>query len=697
MPATFRQLMLGAAIAVFFTAALALIAQENPAPVPPPPKVAPAAEPAAPAAEPPAPPAPAVAEPPLRRLDETAAPAAAETVPNAPKTPTKKKSDRRRVEARGASEAPFGDHKVNAGSETAEAVSILGSTRVDGKVRNDAVSVLGSTFVGPAGEVGGAAVAVLGKLDIQGKVAQEAVSVLGGVTLNGPVGGEVVSVLGNIDLGPKAVVDGDLVIVGGRLTKHPDAVVRGNEVKVPFPGHFGDVEWIVTWFNQCLMRARPLAFGANLGWAWMIAFGFLGFYALLALIFPKGIDRCVATFEERPGYSILASVLTTFLAPVAIVLLLVTVVGIVVVPFAGAGLFAAGLFGKAVMLAWIGRRLTGLAGPGALRHPVFAVLVGGLVVMLLYTVWGSFLLYKLLGWLGVGVALYTLLLAMKREKPAAAPAAPGGEAGPAAPAPVVPHVAPDPVPAPLVAAPIAAVPAVASGFAASAAVTPDPVVVAPPTVVPDAPIAPPVVPPAPAAAEIPAPPPVSSSGFVGAGFTPPPPPPLAPAPAPTPAAASAASVPPPVAPVPPPIAALPAAVAATLPRASFWIRMGALLIDAILVGMVTGMASGMLPRFLQFGDGPSPFLVALALYGAVLWKLRGTTIGGIICGLRVVRIDGREFDWPTVVVRALSCFLSLMVGGLGFIWIAIDSDRQGWHDKIAGTTVVRVPKGTSLM
>jgi uncharacterized RDD family membrane protein YckC len=691
MPATFRQLMLGAAIAVFFTTALALIAQETPAPVPPPPKVAPAAEPAAPptAAEPPAPPAPAVAEPPLRRLDEAAAPAAAETVPEAPKAPVKKKSDRRRSEAGGAAEAPFGDHKVNAGSETSEAVSILGSTRVDGKVRNDAVSVLGSTFVGPAGEVGGAAVAVLGKLDIQGKVSDEAVSVLGGVTLNGRVGGELVAVLGNIDLGPKAVVEGDLVIVGGRLTKHPDAVVRGNEVKVPFPGHFGDVEWILAWFNQCLMRGRPLAFGPDLGWAWLVAFGFLGFYALLALLFPKGIDRCVATFEERPGYSILASVLTTFLAPVAIVLLLVTVVGLVVVPFAGAGLFAAGLFGKAVMLAWIGRRLTGLAGPGALRHPVFAVLIGGLIVMLLYTLWGSFLLYKLLGWLGVGVTLYTLLLAMKREKPA--PAAPGGESGPAAPASVIPPVAPAPVPASPVAAPLAAFPVAASGFVAPAAAAPDPVVVASPTVVPEAPVAPPVVLPAPATAELPAPPPIVSSGFVGAGSTPPPP--IAPAPAP----AAAAPVPPPVAPVPPSVAALPAAVAATLPRASFWLRMGALLIDAILIGILTGMASGLLPRFLQFGDGPSPFLLALALYGAVMWKLRGTTIGGIICGLRVVRVDGREFDWPTVVVRALSCFLSLMVGGLGFIWIAIDSDRQGWHDKIAGTTVVRVPKGTSLM
>jgi uncharacterized RDD family membrane protein YckC len=48
-------------------------------------------------------------------------------------------------------------------------------------------------------------------------------------------------------------------------------------------------------------------------------------------------------------------------------------------------------------------------------------------------------------------------------------------------------------------------------------------------------------------------------------------------------------------------------------------------------------------------------------------------------------------------VRALSCFLSLAALGLGFIWIAFDEEHQAWHDKIAGTMVVRVPQGVSLV
>jgi len=76
----------------------------------------------------------------------------------------------------------------------------------------------------------------------------------------------------------------------------------------------------------------------------------------------------------------------------------------------------------------------------------------------------------------------------------------------------------------------------------------------------------------------------------------------------------------------------------------------------------------------------------------VMWKLRGATIGGIICQLQVVRTDGRGIEWETVVVRALGCFLSAIPLGLGFIWIAFDENRQAWHDKLAGTVVVRSPR-----
>jgi uncharacterized RDD family membrane protein YckC len=81
----------------------------------------------------------------------------------------------------------------------------------------------------------------------------------------------------------------------------------------------------------------------------------------------------------------------------------------------------------------------------------------------------------------------------------------------------------------------------------------------------------------------------------------------------------------------------------------------------------------------------------LAAYGVLMWRFRGSTVGGIIFNLEVIRHDGREMDWGTAVVRGLSAFLSLFALGLGFIWIAIDPEKRSWHDKIAGTIVVRVP------
>jgi uncharacterized RDD family membrane protein YckC len=114
--------------------------------------------------------------------------------------------------------------------------------------------------------------------------------------------------------------------------------------------------------------------------------------------------------------------------------------------------------------------------------------------------------------------------------------------------------------------------------------------------------------------------------------------------------------------------------------------MGALFIDALLIGVLLKM---MEQHHLE--------LLVLAAYGAVMWKLRGSTVGGIVFDLRVVRLDGREVDWETAIIRALSCFLSLAVAGLGFIWIALDGNNQAWHDKIAGTVVVRVAKGVPLV
>ncbi len=185
-------------------------------------------------------------------------------------------------------------------------------------------------------------------------------------------------------------------------------------------------------------------------------------------------------------------------------------------------LFVVGLFGKMVMLAWIGRRITRhLDGP--LASPAFAVLVGGLILLVLYTVpVVGFIVAKLTSWLGIGVVVYTMILGMKRSKAAAAAAA---AAAKAAPKPYAVPVAP--------VAPLGVVPPPAISAAVT---TPE------------------------AGAPVPPIPPVESV------------PPL-----------SGAAIPPPV-PGPAVIVS-----AATLPRAGFWIRIAASVLDILIVALAASL------------------------------------------------------------------------------------------------------------
>jgi uncharacterized RDD family membrane protein YckC len=609
MNPTFRALLQTLFIACCFVLYTAAYAQEPQAPPATPPETAPA-EPAPPAGTPEAgtPPAEAPAE------------AAAEE-----EDPFAWDEGDRRLR-RGDPVVAVGDDSTLAEDERAEAV----------------VAVFGSSTA--AGRVDEAVVAVFGDARATGTVGEAVVAVLGDAYVNNRVGEAVVAVLGSVELGPQANV-GSVVVIGGTLKRHPDAVVRGGVQRI-LAGEIPGLSWLRPWARHALVLGRPLALEPGLGWAWAIAFAFLALYIGFALVFRDGVDRCVQTLESRPGQTILTAVLTALLTPIAIMVLLVSMIGIAAIPFLILGLFGATLFGKSVVLAWIGRRFTGFLGEEdtPLKHTAFAVAIGGLVVLALYLVpFLGFILFNAIAALGLGAVVYTMILSIRssrRERAAAASARSGN--GP--PPPTAPGLG---TTSGFADAGTAARTGGPDGFSATSGATPD----AP-----------------------------NLSPGVAAGF----------APGASESAASGATTP--GAGAPPPGAAarthtLSDAEAAALPRARFWIRMGALAIDVVMIAILFGMLN-------WNGD---LWLLVLGAYGAVMWKVKGTTIGGIVFGLRVVRRDGRPMDWATAIVRALSCFLSMVVAGLGFIWIAIDDDKQGWHDKIAGTVVVTMPKGVSLL
>ncbi|MFZ1038078.1 MAG: RDD family protein [Smithella sp.] len=65
----------------------------------------------------------------------------------------------------------------------------------------------------------------------------------------------------------------------------------------------------------------------------------------------------------------------------------------------------------------------------------------------------------------------------------------------------------------------------------------------------------------------------------------------------------------------------------------------------------------------------------------------GRTPGKMLLGLQVVSDDGTSISFGIAFLRAVGYFVS-NIFYLGFIWVAFDKKKQGWHDKIAGTVVI---------
>ena len=82
--------------------------------------------------------------------------------------------------------------------------------------------------------------------------------------------------------------------------------------------------------------------------------------------------------------------------------------------------------------------------------------------------------------------------------------------------------------------------------------------------------------------------------------------------------------------------------------------------------------------------------LAHILYHVILWSWRGGTLGQLALGIQVRReSDGRRIGLGTAVLRYVGYVISTWALYIGLIWAAFDRRKQGWHDKIAGTLVIR--------
>jgi len=460
-----------------------------------------------------------------------------------------------------------------------------------------------------------------------GETVHDVVVVWGQATIDGHVRGDVTVVFGSLDLGPSAVIDQSLVVVGGtaRVTKgamvRQNVAVIGGGIEGPpdfLPGrdHFiiGSAELFdrfkvaVPWLTQGLLMGRPIA--PRVPWVWGFVTVVFVVSLLLCLIFLNGVRQCANVIATKPLSTFLVGLLVLLLTGPLAVILAASVIGIAVLPFLFCALIIAWTLGKIGVAMWIGSGVTDQQIPASRLRSVLSFVLGFAVIIFVYAVPVlGFIVWGLVGVMGLGAATVAFTSAYRRENPK-------GRKGAPPPLPPAPPPAPAPEPPP---------------FVDSPPVDPAPRLDTPP------------------------PPAAAASSY---------------------AASSVASR--------APFVAGPASELLYFPRASFVERLGAFAIDVALVVILKGA--------LDIHRDDDLVIWFLLIYHVIFWTWKGTTVGGMICQLRVVRIDGQPLRFADSIVRALVSVLSIGAFGIGCFWILRDPDHQAWHDKVAGTYVVKVPR-----
>jgi uncharacterized RDD family membrane protein YckC len=114
-------------------------------------------------------------------------------------------------------------------------------------------------------------------------------------------------------------------------------------------------------------------------------------------------------------------------------------------------------------------------------------------------------------------------------------------------------------------------------------------------------------------------------------------------------------------------------------------RFIAIVIDNIILGVATAILFG---AGRGAGAGVS-FIVGLAYYWYFWTRQNGQSPGKQIMNIRVVKADGTPIGDGEAVLRYVGYTVNSVVLMLGWLWALWDPNRQGWHDKLAKTYVVK--------
>jgi uncharacterized RDD family membrane protein YckC len=138
-----------------------------------------------------------------------------------------------------------------------------------------------------------------------------------------------------------------------------------------------------------------------------------------------------------------------------------------------------------------------------------------------------------------------------------------------------------------------------------------------------------------------------------------------------------------------------APTATAVEYAGFWIRFLAIIIDGVILGIVDTFVGVLLREDFTDTSALSFFigLVVSAAYFTIAHSRWGQTIGKLAVGIKVVDANGGLLSPGAAFIRWIGYYVSGIILFIGYIIAAFDSRKQALHDKMAGSFVIKTPRG----
>ena len=278
-------------------------------------------------------------------------------------------------------------------------------TLESGKTLNGSIAVIGGNVsVEKDATVNGDTVVIGGNLSIDGDTAGDVVIVGGNLTITNEINGDVVVIGGQVLLNKTAVVTGDITTIGGQVKKEPGAEVGGNIVNNAPPITIPDVPNVPNVPNVPSVPNVPNVpddINVNVNPFWQMA-GVIGralaiaaIGMLLTLFLQPQLERVADAITGQPVLAGSFGLLTAVVAPMAILIMIVT---IILIPVAAVVIFVvlpmAWLFGLVAIGQEVGERFT-----KAINQTWAPVLSTGFGTFLLILISGLIGMFPCVGWL----------------------------------------------------------------------------------------------------------------------------------------------------------------------------------------------------------------------------------------------------------------------------------------------------------